>query len=92
MKSVLRRLRGEALCKVPMLGQTLTLYRQGALCDLFVGLATVVLFNLPWRWIPHVGDVLQLLVAVAGFYLAAALMGARAPDGMDAEKAASRWL
>ena len=45
----LQKLRGDSMLRVPTLGRTLTLYRQGGRLALSSFLATVVLFNLPWR-------------------------------------------
>ena len=73
--SILRNLRGQPRAHIPMLGQTLTLYRQG----LLVGLLTVVLLTLPWSWIPGIGPALQALTGCIGFYMAATLIGSRAP-------------
>lgn len=47
--SMLRRLRGEPKATLPCFGRTLTVYRQGSQFGLFVGLATVALFSLPWH-------------------------------------------
>jgi hypothetical protein len=92
MMSLLRRLRGEPRTTLLLLGQTLTLYRQGSQLGLFVGLATFAAFNLPWHLIPAAGQPLQLLTAGVGSYFAATLMASRAPFGMDATDAAARWL
>ena len=56
--SMLQKLRGDLMLRVPILGRTLTLYRQGARLALFSFFATVVLCNLPWRLIPTVGEIL----------------------------------
>ncbi|MDQ0073355.1 hypothetical protein J2W34_005163 [Variovorax boronicumulans] len=90
--STLQKFRGDSTLRTPMLGRTLTLYRQGAWFALFSFLATVVLFNLPWRLIPVAGEILQMLVAAVGFYLSAALIGSLAPNDVDAETASRRWL
>lgn len=90
--SMLQRLRGETKTTVPMFGHTLTLYRQGSYVGLSVGFATFVVFNLPWHLMPAFSQVLQLLTAGVGFYLAAALMASRAPTELDATDAAARWL
>lgn len=90
--SMLRRLRGEAKTTMPFFGQTLTLYRQGSYGGLCVAFATFVAFNLPWHLIPAAGQMLQLLTAGVGFYVAATLMASRAPSEMDAADAAARWL
>jgi hypothetical protein len=90
--SMLRRLRGDPRATLLFLGQTLTLYRQGANLGLFVGLATFVAFNLPWHLLPAGGQMLRWLTTAVGCYLAAALMASRAPATMDAHDAAARWL
>lgn len=90
--STLQKLRGDPLLKTPMLGRTLTFYRQGARLGLLAFIATVVLLNLPWHLIPAVGEMLQMLVAAVGFYLSAAWAGSLTPDGVDAETASRRWL
>lgn len=77
---------------MPLLCQTLTLYRQGSYVGLSVGFATFIAFNLPWHLVPASGQVLQLPTAGVGFYLAAALMASRTPAEMDATDAAARWL
>ncbi|MGJ7511812.1 hypothetical protein [Variovorax sp. GT1P44] len=89
--STLQKHRGEPKIKVPTLGRTLTIYRQGARIGLFSVMATLVLFNLPWRLIPVVGEILQLLVAAVGCYLSVALMSSLTPNDMDADTAATRW-
>ncbi|MDP9993918.1 hypothetical protein J2W28_004381 [Variovorax boronicumulans] len=88
--STLHKLRGALMLRVPVLGRTLTLYRQGARSALFSFLATVVLCNLPWRLIPAVGEILQMLVAAFGFYFSAALIGSLTPDDVDADTASRR--
>lgn len=90
--STLKTLRGEPMFTLPMLGRTLTLYREGARLALFLAPATFVLFNLPWHLIPVAGDVFQALVAAIGSYLCAALLGSLTADGVDADAASSRWL
>jgi hypothetical protein len=90
--STLQKLRGDLMLRVPTLGQTLTLYRQGARLALFSFFATVVLCNLPWRLIPTVGEILQVLVAAVGFYFSAALIGSLTPNDVDADTASRRWL
>ncbi len=77
---------------VPCLGQTLTLYRQGLRFALFVGLATLALFNLPWHHIPIAGQVLPPLTAAIGCYLAATLIAWRAPAEAGPDAASGRWL
>lgn len=90
--SMLRRLRGEPRATLLFLGQTLTLYRQGSYGGLSVAFATLVAFNLPWHLIPASGQMVQLLTAGVGFYVAATLTASRAPSEMDATDAAARWL
>lgn len=90
--STLQRLRGDSMLRVPTLGRTLTLYRQGARLALFSCVATVVLCNLPWRLVPVVGEILQMLVAAVGFYLSAALIGSLTPNDVNADTASQRWL
>lgn len=80
------------MLRVPTLRRTLTLYRQGARLALFSFFATVVLCNLPWRLIPAVGEILQMLVAAVGFYLSAALISSLTPNDVDADTASRRWL
>lgn len=90
--SILKRLRGEPRSTMPFLGQTLTFYRQGVQLGLFTGLATFVVFNLPWHLLPAGGQIFQGLTTVVGCYLAAAVMASRAPAEIDPEDAAARWL
>ncbi|CAN5495731.1 hypothetical protein BH10PSE18_BH10PSE18_08560 [soil metagenome] len=90
--TTLQQLRGDSMLRVPTLRRTLTLYRQGARLALFSFFATVVLCNLPWRLIPAVGEILQMLVAAVGFYLSAALISSLTPNDVDADTASRRWL
>ena len=90
--SWLRRLRGGPSTTLLFLGQNLTLYRQGGQLGLFVGLATLAVFNLPWHLIPVAGQPFQILSSGVGFYFAATLMASRTPSEMDATDAAVRWL
>ncbi|WP_219215772.1 hypothetical protein [Variovorax boronicumulans] len=90
--TTLQKLRGDPRIEIPLRGRTLTIYGQGARLGLFSFVATVVLFNLPWHWIPGLGDVLQALVAAAGFYLSAALIGSLRPTAMDAETSSRPWF
>lgn len=90
--STLQKFRGDSMLKVPLLGRTLTLYRQGAWLALFLFLATMSLCNLPWRLVPAVGEILQLLIAVVGFYLSAALIGSFTANDVDTATASRRWL
>uniref|UniRef100_UPI00104C878A hypothetical protein n=1 Tax=unclassified Variovorax TaxID=663243 RepID=UPI00104C878A len=90
--STLQKLRGDSMLRVPTLGRTLTLYRQGGRLALFSFLATVVLFNLPWRLIPAVGEILQMLVAAVGFYFSAVLLGSLTPNDADADTASRSRL
>ena len=78
--SLLRRLRGEPGTTLPLFGQTLTLYAQGSRLGFAIGVATFVAFNLPWHLIPLAGQALQLLTGAVGWYMAAVLMGSRAPS------------
>ncbi|MGJ7545275.1 hypothetical protein [Variovorax sp. LT1R16] len=90
--STLQKLRGDPKTEIPMGSRTLTIYTQGARLGLFSFVATVVLFNLPWRWIPGMGDILQALVAAVGFYLSAALIASLTPTPMDAATSSRRWF
>jgi hypothetical protein len=90
--SLLQRLRGEVLQKVPCLGQTLFLYKQGFVLGIFTGLATLILFNLSWHFVPYAGQAVQLVIAVIGSYVSANLIGARVPNGCPSEVAAKRWI
>lgn len=90
--STLQKLRGDPKIEIPIGGRTLTIYKQGTRAGLFSLVATVVLFNLPWRWIPGLGDILQMLVVAVGFYLSAALIGSFTPAAVDAESSSRRWL
>lgn len=90
--SLLQRLRGEVLQQVPCLGQTLFLYKQGFLLGILAALATLILFNLPWHFVPYAGQAIQLVIALVGSYASANLMGARAPNGCAPEVAARRWI
>ncbi|MGJ7558472.1 hypothetical protein ACSFBI_31190 [Variovorax sp. RB3P1] len=90
--SALQKLRGDSMLRVPTLGRTLTLYRQGGRLALFSFFATAMLCNLPWHLIPAVGEILQMLVAAVGFYFSAALMGSITPDDVDADTSSRRWL
>ncbi len=90
--SALQKLRGDSMLRVPTLGRTLTLYRQGGQLALFSFFATVVLCNLPWHLIPAAGQILQMLVAAVGFYFSAALMASLTPDDVDAATSSQRWL
>jgi hypothetical protein len=83
--STLQKLREDSMLRVATLGRTLKLYRQGARLALFLFLATVVLCNLPWRLIPAVGELLQMLVVAVGFYFSAARMGSLTPNDVDAD-------
>lgn len=89
---LLQRLRGEPAFTMPCLGRTLTLYRQGSRLGLVTGLGAIAVFNLPWHLVPGGAEVARPLVAVVGAYFAATLIASRAPAGMDASDAASRWL
>lgn len=90
--STLQKLRGAPFHRMPLLGRTLTLYGPGARRGGLVALATVLLFNLPWRLIPAVGEALQPAMAVMGFYGAATLIGSLTDPGLDETSAARRWL
>lgn len=90
--SILQKLRGDPKVEIPLWGRKLTIYRQGAQLGLFSFVATVVLFNLPWRWIPGLGEILQMLFATVGFYLSAALIGSLTPKGLGAEISSRRWF
>ena len=90
--STLQRLRGEPKFCADILGQTLTFYRQGIPLGLAVGLATFIVFQLPWNLVSTGGQVLQVLATLVGCYTATTLMASRAPAGTDAAIAASRWL
>lgn len=90
--STLQKLRGDSMLRIPALGRTLTLYRHGARLALFSFAATSVLCNLPWRVIPAVGEILQMLVVSVGFYFSAALLGSLTPNDVDADTASRRWL
>lgn len=90
--TTLQKLRGDPRIQIPMGRRKLTIYRQGGRAGLFSFVATVVLFNLPWRWIPGLGDILQMLVVAVGFYFSAALIGSFTPAAVDAESSSRRWL
>lgn len=90
--TTLQKLRGNSMLRVPTLGRTLRIYRQGARLGLFSFVATVVVYNLPWRLIPAAGETLQMLVTTAGFYLSAALSGSLTPNDVDVDSASQRWL
>lgn len=90
--TTLQKLRGTSMLRVPTLGRTLTIYRQGARLGLFSFVATVVLYNLPWRLIPAAGETLQVLVTAAGFYLSATLSSSLTPNDVDVDSASQRWL
>jgi hypothetical protein len=90
--SILRALRGAPMVTLPVLGQNLTLYRKGSKFGLSVGVATVVLFQLPFRLLSDAGQLLQLLIAACGFCLAATLVASRGPAGVREKDVAKRWL
>lgn len=90
--STFHKLRGDPRIEVPLWGRKLTIYRQGARLGLFSFVATAVLFSVPWRWVPGMGDILQASVAAVGFYLSAALIGSLTPTAMDAETSSRCWL
>ena len=90
--TLLQRLRGEVLLQVPCLEQTLFLYKQGFLLSIFTALTTLILFNLPWHFIPYAGGAIQLVITAIGSYVSANLIGARVPNGCPSEVAAKRWI
>lgn len=90
--STLARLRGEPMSEVPLLGKRLTFYRQGLQRGALLGAGTLLGLHLPWQLIPTLPLLLPLSLAVAGFYLAAALMASLTPAEVAAEAAAKRWL